>query len=427
MTSQESEAPQASVSRKYEVAVLLVLSFVNGIVALDRLAVNFLSPYIVADLGLTNAQLGLLSSALSGAISVSGLLLAAIADASGKQKKILILMLIAFSVLSSGSGLAIGFGTLFAARLLLGVAEGPLVPLTQTIMRAASHPARRGFNMGAMQIGGAFLIGAMLGPVIAVALAERFGWKAAFFASAIPGLVAAVTIALLVRDKPHVSGESLAETHKAEAGPPPSILSLLGSRNLVLSMAIAGLFTAWITIQNVFMPLYLVKQDGFSEPTMGWVLSIAGLGGMAGGIIVPALSDRFGRRPMVIASGFFSVAAPLAMLFVTQSAMLLAVLLAFAWLAIGCAPLVCAIVPGESVPASRTTTAVAMSMCTAELFGGMMSPPLAGWAADIWGLKAPFYIDIALALGCGLLALMLTETRKPHQTAAWSAPLTAQV
>jgi len=400
--------PNGIPARRYELLVLLILALVNGVVALDRLAVNFLSPYIIADFGLSNTQLGLLSSALSAAISVSGLIFAALADRTGRQKTILVWMLVAFSLMSGGAGIAMGFATLFLARLLLGVTEGPLVPLTQTIMGAASAPRRRGLNMGTMQIGGAFLIGAMLGPVIVVQAAERIGWQATFFLSAAPGLACALLVALFIRQP--LTARAPQARGSVPAAELPSIRTLLRSRNLLLSMAIAALFTAWITIQNVFLPRYLTEHMGYSRSAMAWLLSLSGLGGLAGGVLIPALSDRFGRKPMTMLAGFGSILVPLALLSVASEPMLLAMLMAIGGMTVGCAPLVCAIIPSESVDPARVTTAVALSMCTAELVGGVLSPPIAGWAADIWGLRAVFWLDIALAIACGALAMALRET-----------------
>ncbi|MBT2186203.1 MFS transporter [Sphingobium nicotianae] len=398
-----------SASRGYEIAVLIILSLVNGVVALDRLAVNFLSPFIVADLGLSNTQLGLLSSALSGAISVSGLLIAAVADRSGRQKAVLVWMLVAFSLMSGGAGIAAGFAALFVARLLLGVTEGPLVPIAQAIMGAVSAPRRRGFNMGTMQIGGAFLIGAMAGPVVIVQVAEMIGWRHTFFGTMLPGLVIAALVALFVRQpRPPVPVAAV----EGAITQLPSIRELLRSRNLLLSMAIAALFTAWLTVQNVFLPRYLTETIGHSPQTMSWLLSLAGFGGLIGGIAIPALSDRFGRRRLTIVTGFASVLVPLALLIVPGSVGLLGISLVIGSLVVGCAPLVCAIIPSESVAPGRVATAVALSMCAAELVGGVLSPPLAGWAADSFGLRSVFWLDIALALACGALALALTETRK---------------
>jgi MFS family permease len=392
-------------SRSGEIAVLLILSLVNGVIALDRLAVNFLSPFIIRDLDLNNTQLGLLSSALSGAIAISGLIFSAWADRTGRHKGVLIWVLVAFSLLSGGAGVATGFVTLFVARLLLGVAEGPLVPLAQTIMGAASHPSRRGFNMGAMQITGAFLIGAMLGPIITVHFAERIGWQHTFFLTALPGLICAGLVALFVRvPKP----EPAFATGPVE--PAQSLLELLQSRNLVICMAIAALFTGWLTVQNVFMPRYLTETVGYSPEVMSWLLSLGGFGGLAGGLILPFLSDRFGRKPLVVWGGFACVLVPAALLFVPDQPVLLGVLLTLGGATVGAAPLFLAVIPSESVSPARVATAVAMSFSSAELLGGMCSPPIAGWAADSWGLRAPFYIDIALAIACGLLALVLRET-----------------
>jgi sugar phosphate permease len=56
------------------------------------------------------------------------------------------------------------------------------------------------------------------------------------------------------------------------------------------------------------------------------------------------------------------------------------------------------------------TTAVGLSMGFAELFGGVLLPPIAGQAADAFGLEAIFYICIGLALLAAFAALFLKET-----------------
>jgi MFS family permease len=395
-----------------ETGILLILAFANGALALDRLAVNFLSPYIVAELSLSNAQLGLLSSAMSFTISGSGLLLSAVADRTGKRRQILIAALVLFSLFSASAGLATGFVMLVAARLALGAAEGPVLPLTQAFMAVNSHPGRRGFNMGAMQIGGAFLIGAVIGPVLAVAIAEPYGWRTAFFASAIPGLLSALLITLFVRNRVAVPEKSDLETAPAprQVAIGASLAELMRNRNVMISAFIAGIFTAWLTVQNVFMPVTMIRENGFTTTEMGTVLGVAGFGGLAGGIIVPALSDRFGRKPMVVLSGLICVLAPVAMLTITGSPILLAIAMALGWLTVGCAPLVIAVIPGESASEGSFTTAVAVSLLSAELIGGVLTPPLAGLAADAWGLQAPFLIAILLALIVAAAGLLLEET-----------------
>ena len=100
-------------------------------------------------------------------------------------------------------------------------------------------------------------------------------------------------------------------------------------------------------------PLELGKRSG-------WAQSIFVAGWALGGLIFGSIGDRFGRKPLVILTCLACVISPLALLFASDSAPLLAVLLGVGWLTVGCAPLVLAIIPGESVPISRMTTAVAL-------------------------------------------------------------------
>ena len=127
----------------YENVLVLLMSLANGVVALDRLAVSFLSPYIVAEFHISNTQLGLLASALSVAVAGSGYLLASLADSTRKRKQILLVMLLLFSVCSSLSGLAGGFAFLLVARGVLGLTEGPIVPIAQSIVAIESSEHRR--------------------------------------------------------------------------------------------------------------------------------------------------------------------------------------------------------------------------------------------------------------------------------------------
>jgi hypothetical protein len=56
------------------------------------------------------------------------------------------------------------------------------------------------------------------------------------------------------------------------------------------------------------------------------------------------------------------------------------------------------------------TTAIALVMGTGEVFGGVLSPALAGLSADIAGLAAPLWIMLGLCVMAGVLALGLRET-----------------
>lgn len=392
--------------RKYELGILLLLTLANGVVALDRLTIAFLSPYIVKDLGLSNTQVGMLAGALSLAIAITSLLGGRLADRTGQRKLILIICTVIFSIGSGAGGLAATFTILLVARFALGVAEGPMVPISQTVMAETSAPARRGLNMGFMQMVGAFALGGMAGPIIATQLAESVGWRMTLFISILPGLLLAAIMFFFIRPDP--------DRKVARARPQLSFGSalrkLLAIPNMRVALAVAAMFTAWLVLQNTFLALFLTEVKGLAPTAAGGVIAMGGAAGIIGGIGLPLLSDRIGRKPVVIGATLAGVLCPIALLMLPSDPFMLGAAILLGWIPLGIAPLYCATIPTESVDPVLATTAVGLSMGTAELFGGMAAPALAGPIADAHGLGSVLWICVGLALAAAFAALFLKET-----------------
>ena len=392
--------------RSYALAVLLLLTAANGVVAFDRLLVAYLSPFIVADLGISNTQLGLLAAALSGAVALTSVLGGRLADRTGRRKMILIACTLAFTIGSAAGGFAMTFAALFAARFMLGLFEGPMIPISQTVMAQTSPPERRGLAMGFMQMVGAFGIAGVLGPIVATRMAQDYGWQNTLFLSLMPGLLLALGIALVLRpDSP---------TPKAEAQPRASLSTALGEllriRNMRAALAIAALITAWLVLQNTFLGVFLTQTKGLSPATAGSVIAMGGFAGIIGGIGLPWLSDRIGRRPVMIGAALAGSLCPIALLLLPADPLLLGAAILIGWIPLGIAPLYCGTIPTESVSPALASTAVGLTMGAAELFGGVILPPLAGFVADGFGLGSVFVICAGLAVAAAGAALLLRET-----------------
>ena len=80
------------------------------------------------------------------------------------RKPILLVAVVAFSMFSALSGLVNGFLSLLLIRALMGLAEGAVLPMAQSLMIEASQPHRRGLNMGLVQTTSSGLLGGVLAP-----------------------------------------------------------------------------------------------------------------------------------------------------------------------------------------------------------------------------------------------------------------------
>ncbi|HEY3730856.1 MAG TPA: MFS transporter [Steroidobacteraceae bacterium] len=403
----------------YEKRLIWVLGIAFGVVFFDRNAVTNLMPFIIDDLKFSNQQAGMIVSALSFTWATIGFLGAAYSDRSGNRKGLLVVAYIAFSLCSFLSGLAGSFMLLLLARLLMGTAEGPILPVAQSLLAAESPEAKRGHNMGVMQNFGSNLLGSFLCPLVLVAVASAYGWRVAFFVAGIPGLLMALLIARYVRS-PAPAPVATATSHEAlRYG------ELLQHRNIVLCILMAIVMVAWMVLGWAFLPLLYVKVRLLSASQMSHLMSVLGLSAAFFSFVVPSLSDRFGRRPVIVVFHLIGLLTPLAALYFQGSLFMLGSLIFIGWSASGTFPLFMATIPAETIPARYLATTVGLVMGIGEVLGGVSSPWIAGWAADQYGLQATMVIMAGCAVAGTILALFLRETAPVRLSRRQLAPMSA--
>lgn len=390
----------------YENRLLLLLFFTVGFVFFDRLAINFLFPFMREEFALTNGRIGMLASALAVTWALSGYTLAAWAESRQRRKPVLVAAVVVFSICSVGSGLAGSFMALVLARALMGLAEGPVLPISQSLMGYASTPARRGRNMGLVQASAGGLLGAVLAPMVVVPLAAEYGWRTAFFIAGIPGLVIALLLARWVAEP---RAQALAPRHPAQAGA-PTLRAMVGQRNIALCLAISCLFITWFVALMTFTPLYLMEQRGMAPGTMGVLMTVLGVSSVVSGFVVPALSDRLGRKPAMIVFSLVAISAPLVLVYCDAALPMFCILLFLAYFGYGCFPIFLATIPAETVGAAHAGRAIGLVIGVGEVAGGFLAPMLEGYAADSYGARAPFLIASAATLLAALLSCALKET-----------------
>jgi MFS family permease len=177
---------------------------------------------------------------------------------------------------------------------------------------------------------------------------------------------------------------------------------LLSNRDMLILCILAGL---WSMTQNglvVFLPLYLVGEMQSSPVLVGFALFSIQLGAVFGGPIVGTLSDRVGRRPVVIYSLIIS-AIVLIIIPLLENVYLFILMSSLA----GCS--LYSIRPvihswTMDISAGQTSGSAISMLFTAQAALTGLIPIIGGLTADIFGLKLVF---VLLTL-TSILALFLS-------------------
>jgi predicted MFS family arabinose efflux permease len=389
------------VAYEWKAVVLLALGF--GLVGLDRWLIAPLFPAIMKDLHLSAQDVGNCIGILGLSWGVFAAVMGGLSDKVGRRK-VLIPAILVFSVLSGFSGLAGGLLSLLGVRALMGVAEGSFCPTSFAATADASHPKRRGFNLGLQQSGFA-LFGLALSPIIATQLLGFVTWRWVFALVSIPGLILGLLMFRVIRE-PKAAAKPV-DTPR-ERG---NWRAVLKSRNIPVAMVALFCAMTGVFVLGAMLPLYLTEYLALDTKHMGVVVSAIGFGGFVGQFGLPGLSDLLGRRVASVI-GFTGTAI---MLYVfrglgAQPLELFAVLFVASFFTLGLVSLLSGPVATEAAPAGMVSTSIGLVVGAGEIFGGGVAPALAGFVATHFGIQNILWLSIgAVVLGIGV-SLLLTET-----------------
>jgi predicted MFS family arabinose efflux permease len=251
------------------------------------------------ELGLTDSQIGILQG-LSFALLYGGLGLPVgrLAERYSRVRIVAIATAI-WSAATTLSGFATNYLQMMLTRIGVGMGEAGFTAPTSSLVADHFPPQRRASAMGLIMLG--LPVGTLVGAVGGGIIGQNFGWRAAFFALGLPGLVVAVLAWYLLREPTRglADGHRAAPARTAREVPPIGavfrhMFAVPTLRHIVLGGAICS-----IGIQGVaqFMPLFFVRN--FSMP-VAQAASLFGLvsgGSLAVGLLLGAMgTDRAAQR-----------------------------------------------------------------------------------------------------------------------------------
>lgn len=396
------EAGRSSAGYQVLLVGLLCLNF--GILFFDRNALNFLMPYVQPELGLSYTEVGILGSALSLTWALAAGFVGWLSDKLARRKIIIVVSTLVFSVCSVVSGLAQTFLVLLGARLLMGLSEGGVMPISHSMVAAEVSPQRRGLAQGIAQNLGSSLMGSTLAPLVLVPVALAWGWRHAFFLAAAPGLISALLIILLIVERPIPK-----EPPRAPGARAP-LIETLTERNVIVCAIMSVLLVSYLVVTWAFMPLVLVQYRHIDDNVAANLMAVLGIASAISAFVIPGISDYVGRRPVMAIMTYIGTILPLGALYFEGSAWVLGAIFFAGWFFNGIFPMFMATVPTESVNPRQVATAIGIVMGLGEVLGGVFSPTIAGRLSDMFGLTAPLWFLFGLAIVAGTAAWFLRET-----------------
>jgi MFS family permease len=414
---------QAATDTRYEAKAVTLLAAGFGLVGLDRFIINPLFPVMQKDLGLNYQDLGLISAVLALGWGIASVLCGRLSDRVGR-KRVLVPAIVTFSLLVGCSGLATGLVSLLLIRGLMGLAEGAFVPVSIVATIEASAPSRIGLNVGLQQMA-APLVGSFLGPLIAVGLLGLMpSWHWVFAVVALPGLLVALLLARVLREGvPAVPSTAPSAVHAAPAVPWRDVLA---RRAVLVNTAMMCCLLTSLIVLAAFMPNYLTDHRKLGLDVMSLVLAAMGAGGCVGMVLVPAVSDRLGRKPVMTVA--LAVALVVLWLLPTRGvdpAVLAGLLFVAAFMTTGAVAINVGPLTHGAVPQGIVTTATGIVIGIGEIFGGALAPALAGALAQRAGISVVPWIAVG-ATGLAL-AIALLAVREPQRSAAARPLRTADI
>ena len=369
-------------------------------------------PFLKAEWGLTDTQLGSLVSILAVMVGVLTIPISFMADRLGRVKSIAAMACL-WSLATIACGLAANYGQMFAARAVVGIGEAAYVTAGGAILMHAFPAKLRSTVMGI------FLGGALFGSVVGVAtggiVAARIGWQCAFIFVGVPGLLLALLYPLFVRDYETVDLDKSdndggvtepqkmrwQEIVRASLGERPTVYGYLGG---ALQLFASAAIVAWI-------PSYLNRFYGLppeqAAVRAALIVLVGGIGMAGGGFVADRLSVRNVRNKLrlpalyaVCSCLLFAVAFA-----IPESGLQFGLIVAGTFFVGGHMGPVAALSVELNHPGLRAT-ALAVVTVVYNFVGLAPGPFVVGALSDTYGLEAAMMVIPLVCLGAVICFLL---------------------
>lgn len=381
---------------------------------IDRQVIVSLFPYIKAEWGLTDKQLGALVSVVSITVALGALPVALLADRTSRVKSIVVMATV-WSLATISCMFSRNYSALFTARAMVGLGEAGYGSVGAALI-ATLFPARLRARLLAAFFAAAS-VGSVLGVLLGGVIAARWGWQAAFGVVGVPGLLLAL-LYLKVRDYNTVQlTPALASATASMGGTLKHIAKGLARSPTLLWVCLGGA-AQLIVVSAVWawLPSFLNRVHGVAPDKAGVQAALVVLSGAIGSIVWGALVDRCGvrrlRNKLHAMAALCGVSlAVLALAFASNASFAAQ----FALIALGGFVMTCTVGPVSAIvadvvhPGLRASGLSVLALAQ-NLLGLAAGPFIAGALSDLYGLQSA--LALVPAFGLAAAGFFLLAARK---------------
>lgn len=392
---------------RHRLVALALLTTAFMLSTVDRIILSVLFEPIKAEFNLSDTQLGLLGGLTFGVFyAVLGIPLGRYADRNDRRP-LIALSLILFSVMTALSGLAAGFLTLALCRILVAVGEAGVNPASQSIIADYYPRHERSFAMSVVVTGGN--LGMVIGFLAAGYVSQVYGWRSAFFAVGLPGILLGLMFLVLFKEPQRGGSDGQGVD---QSNPPATVreatktmLTTPVLRQLLMGFTLSGM-VMYSVLQ--WLPSYFGRVHDLPQGKVGLVMALFfGVIGAIGTLTGGRLTDMLNRRrddlgikmialtqaaaaPLLI-TGYLSTSLPIALAFLMLPMLVFTFYLGASQAALQ-----------TYAPTEMRSMVAALKMLAINLIGVSLGPLFVGIISD---LLAPTTGARSLAIGLSCITL----------------------
>jgi len=365
-----------------------------------------LLPLIGAELGLSYSQIGLIMTCQYIASAVANVPGGVLVDTVGRKG-----LLMAVSLFWVGFPYLLisfthSFPMLLVCIALVGFGNSLWHP-TAIPTLAQRYPERKGLVLSLHGMGGN--VGDAIAPLVVGAALAFFSWRQVVVLNVAPGLIVAALM-LVFLGSVRLGAKRASAEKQALQDYSRGLRELLRNRSLVLLSTGSAFRTMTQTALLTFLPVYLAHDMGYSAAWVGACLFVLQAAGFAAAPVAGHLSDRMGRKHILVGSMLSSGAVLALMAFAGGSPLFIALVAILGFFLYATRPVIQAWLL-ETTPKNMGGSSIGV-LFGAQAIGGSIGPLVGGMVADRYGLLATFYLLAAMIVFANLFVFWVPAAPK---------------